>query len=161
MITFNDNIQHTRQASVFEAICERRDDLLQPAVTWLDTGDERLNLVVRTLASLEECPEANSFFMTGRRPPHTVVCSRSHPSNLPLVVRYPDRPRCFYGASRAAYICRTLQEALAKSLHGVRLWISRTNIPMGRASALPAGSSHRILVFGTLSYGRASTPLTA
>ena len=158
MITFNDNIQHTRQASVFEAICERRDDLLQPAVTWLDTGDERLNLVVRTLASLEECPEANSFFMTGRRPPHTVVCSRSHPSNLPLVVRYPDRPRCFMVPRGPD---RTLQEALVKSLHGVRLWISRTNIPMGRASALPAGSSHRILVFGTLSYGRASTPLTA
>ena len=41
-----------RQASVFEANCKRRDDLLQTAATWLDSGDERLNLVVRALASL-------------------------------------------------------------------------------------------------------------
>ena len=39
------------RASVFEAMCKRRDDLLQPAATWPDTEDERLNLVVRTRES--------------------------------------------------------------------------------------------------------------
>ena len=137
-------------ASVFEAICKRRDELLQPAATLPDTEEERLNLVVSAYSRVSRNVLDSNSFLPRTRPQHAPHLTRAicHFARDPAVFMVPHGPH------------RTLQEAVDNAFAGG----SSVDFSYPGAGVCPSCGiipSDLIFAFGTFSPGRASTPLTA